>query len=108
MTETPAGSVPVVFEAIVKQLCLKATYNRDWVVLAPHVLYTKHGEIYVDAITVARNGMLPRESKLGTFKVAGLGELSLTGRDFEISDKFEPEAERYAGVTLMAVERAAA
>ena len=72
--------------------------------LAPHVAYTRHGELYVDAITVARNGMLPREEKLGTFKVSGLGEPRLTGRDFGVSALYEPEAERYAGCALVAVD----
>ncbi len=108
MTDAPTGPVPTLFAAIVKQLCVNATYNRDKVVLAPHVAYTRHGELYVDAVTVARNGMLPREEKLGTFKVSGLGEPKLTGRDFAISRLYEPEAERYVGCTLVAVEPASA
>ncbi|MHA6723746.1 WYL domain-containing protein [Sphingomonas sp. RS2018] len=106
-TAAPALALPTLFEAIVKQLCVKATYNRDWVVLAPHVLYTRHGEVYVDAITVARNGMLPREDKLGTFKVSGLGDPTLTGRAFVPNAIFEPDAEKYDGVALLKVEPAA-
>ena len=106
--DAPAGPAPTIFEAIVKQRCVNATYNRDKIVLAPHIIYTRHGEVYVDAVTVARNGMLPREEKLGTFKLAGLGDLRLAGREFAASTLFEPEAERYEGVTLMAVETIAA
>ncbi len=102
--EIPQGAVPTVFAAIVKQRCVNVTYNRDKVVLAPHVAYTRHGELYVDAITIARNGMLPREEKLGTFKVSGLGEPHLTGRGFDVSDLYEPDAERYVGCALIAVE----
>lgn len=104
----PSGPMPIILEAVVRQLCVNATYNRDKIVLAPHVVYTRHGELYVDAITVARNGMLPREPKLGSFKVTGLGDVRLTGRDFAISDLYEPEAERYAGCALIAVEPVAA
>ena len=107
-SQGPTGAVPTIFEAIVKQRCINATWNRDWFVLAPHVIYTRHGEVFVDAITVARNGMLPREEKLGTFKVVGLGDPRLTGREFVPSKLFEPEAEKYAGVTLMTVEADAA
>ena len=103
-SEGPQGAVPTLFAAIVKQLCVNVTYNRDKVVLAPHVAYTRHGELYIDAVTVARNNMLPREAKLGTFKVSGLGEPRLTGRAFEVSALYEPEAERYAGCALVAVE----
>ncbi len=101
----PSGPAPTILEAIVKQRCVTARWNRDKVVLAPHILYTRHDELFVDAVTVARNGMLPRETKLGTYKLAGLGDLTLSARDFRVSDLFEPEAERYVGATLMAVER---
>ncbi len=102
--DVPQGPVPTLFAAIVKQVCVNVTYNRDKVVLAPHVAYTRHGELYVDAVTVARNNMLPREEKLGTFKVSGLGEPRLTGREFVVSALYEPDAERYAGCALVAVE----
>ena len=102
--EVPQGAVPTLFAAIVKQLCVNVTYNRDKVVLAPHVAYTRHGELYVDAVTVARNNMLPREEKLGTFKVTGLGAPRLSGRAFDVSALYEPEAERYSGCALVAVE----
>ncbi len=102
----PAGPVPTILEAIVKQRCVTAVWNRDKVVLAPHVIYTRHGELFADAVTVARNNMLPREPKLGTYKIAGLADLKLSQRGFEPSDLFEPEAEKYAGTALMAVETA--
>lgn len=70
----------------------------------PHILYTRHGEIYVDATTVERDGKPPREEKLGTFKLDGLGDPTLTANTFRPSALFEPEAEKYVGVTLMAVE----
>ncbi len=104
VVDTPSGTVPTLFEAIVKMRCVNATWNRDKIVLAPHVIYTRHGEVFVDAITVARNGMLPREAKLGTFKAAGLGDARLSSRTFEVNERFEPDAERYEGVALMKVE----
>ncbi len=104
----PTGPVPTIFEAIVKLRCINAVYNTHKVVLAPHIAYTRHGDLFIDAITVARNGMLPRELKLGTFKIAGLNDIRATARTFEISDLFEPAAERYEGVTLMMVEKAPA
>ena len=111
MTDTPAapgaptGPVPTMFEAIVRQLAVTATYNKGSVTIAPHVLYTRHGEIYVDAVTVERDGKPPREEKLGTFKLDGLGDPAVTARAFTPSTLFEPDAEKYDGVTLMAVER---
>jgi len=98
------GAPPVILEAIVKQLCVAATYNRMEVTLAPHVLYTKHGEMYVDAVTVDRDGRPPKEIKVGAFKLAGLQPLRLTVRRFEKSELFRPRDPKYKDVTLMAVE----
>ena len=103
-SDQPTGTMPIIFAAIVKRCCLKATWNRDPVVLAPHIAYLRHGEPFIDAVVISRNNMLPRETKLGTFKVAGLGDLALTQRPFELFRQFEPAAERYAEATLIAVE----
>ena len=98
----PAGT-PTVFEAIVKRQALAATYNRGTVTLAPHIAYTKHGELYVDAVTLDRDGKPPREVKIGAFKVSGLVGPRVTPRRFEPSELFDPADERYAGVTLIAI-----
>jgi hypothetical protein len=105
--EAPANPTVLFFEAIVRMRCIDATYNRTRMVLAPHILYTRHGALHLDAIIVSRENMLPKEVKLGTFKVDGLSGLRLTERAFEPNPDFEPEAEKYVGETLMAVERAA-
>jgi hypothetical protein len=106
-TRTPApvdpGATPVVLEAIVKQLCLAATYNRQEVTLAPHILYTRHGELYVDGVAIEREGKPPKELKLGTFKLAGLHPLRITARRFERSELYRAGEPRYKGETLMAV-----
>lgn len=99
----PPPTTPIVFEAIVKKLAIVATYNRGEVTLAPHVIYTRHGEIYVDALTIERDGKPPKEIKMGAFKLAGLSPLRLTARRFTISDLFHRHDSRYAGVQLMAV-----
>ena len=96
--------MPIVFEAVVKKQTVSATYNRGTVTLAPHVVYTKHGEIYVDAVTLERDGKPPKEEKLGAFKLAGLSGLRITPRRFTPSALFAAADDKYAGVTLLAVE----
>jgi hypothetical protein len=92
------------FEAIALKKCISATYNRLSVILAPHVLYTKHGELHIDAVTIEREGSPPREPKVGTYKLIGLNDVALTERAFERSPVFEPEAERYTDQTLFMIE----
>jgi hypothetical protein len=95
---------PTIFEAIVKQQAVAATYNRGEVTLAPHIVYTRHGELYVDALTLARDGKPPKEPKIGTFKLDGLGGLRLTPRKFAPSDLFAANDPKYEGVALLAIE----
>lgn len=97
-------SSKVLLEAIALKKCVEATYNRMVVKLAPHILYTRHGELYVDAVTVERDGKPPKETKLGTFKLAGLKIAGIVSRTFMPEPIFDPADQKYAGVTLFAVE----
>lgn len=99
-----APSPATIFEAIVKRQAVAATYNRGAVTLAPHAIYTRHDELYVDAVTLERDGKPPKETKLGTFKLVGLGALRITPRRFAISTLFVPGEHRYEGNALMMVE----
>ncbi|WP_176595955.1 MULTISPECIES: hypothetical protein [Sphingobium] len=93
------------FEAIALQKCLTATYNKMAVKLAPHILYTRHDEMFIDAVTIERDGRPPRELKLGTFKLAGLNDVSLIEEKFEaMHGLYDQSDSKYKGVTLFAVE----
>ena len=94
----------ILLEAIALKKCVAATYNRMEVTLAPHILYTRHDDLFVDAVTVERNGQPPREIKLGTFKLAGLNALDVRDREFETQSVFDRADPKYDGVTLFAVE----
>ena len=107
--DRPAAAIPdtmpLVFEAIVKQQAIAASYNRGAVTLAPHIVYTKHGEIYLDALTLERDGQPPREAKIGAFKLTGLTGLRVTPRRFTASALFDAKDGKYDGVTLLAIEQ---
>ncbi|WP_150290335.1 hypothetical protein [Sphingobium estronivorans] len=93
------------FEAIALQKCLMATYNKMVVKLAPHILYTRHDEMFIDAVTIERDGRPPRELKLGTFKLAGLNDVSLIDEQFEpMHGLYDQSDAKYKGVTLFAIE----
>lgn len=101
----PSGPVPTLLEAIVRRRCVVATYNRGPVVLAPHILYTRHDVLHVDAVTVMRDGKPPREQKIATYRLSGLSDIALSPETFAPNALFEPDAARYAGVALLAIER---
>lgn len=94
----------ILLEAIARKKCVAATYNRMEVTLAPHILYTRHDDLFVDAVTIERNGQPPREIKLGTFKLAGLNQLDVRDRDFQTQPVFDRNDPKYEGVTLFVVE----
>ncbi len=99
---------PIVLEGIVRQRCVTASYNRTRMVLAPHILYTRAGSLYMDAAVVSRDFVIPRDEKFGTYKLDGLKGLAITEREFRISHLFLPESEKYDGQTLMKVEQGVA
>lgn len=104
----PSAALPLLFEAIVGTRCIAATYNGGRVVLAPHVAFARHGDAYVGAVTLERDGQPPREEKVGLFKLDGLVDLAVLERTFTPSPVFDPKDERYAAATLIAVETPAA
>ncbi|THD35125.1 MAG: hypothetical protein E7773_11745 [Sphingomonas sp.] len=101
----PTGATPTILQAIVIKQCVAATYNRGVVVLAPHVLFMKNDAVHVGAVTLERDGVVPKEYKLGVFKLDGLGEIAITDRPFQTSELWDPADERFADGALMTVER---
>ncbi len=93
----------ILLEAIACKKCVVATYNRTRMTLAPHILYTKNDALYVDAVTLARDGRKPTKMKLGSFNLAGLKDISLEQAHFRHDRLFDPSLLRYAGATLFAV-----
>src|SRR3954467_6494410 len=98
------SSSRIVLEAIARRRCLEATYNRAAVRLAPHILYTRHDELFVDAVTLEHDGRKPRETTLGTVKLAGLHEPAVAVQPFGLEPGFDAADAKYAGVTLLAAE----
>jgi hypothetical protein len=94
----------VIIQAIREQLCIRATYNRGLIRMAPHILYTGHEALFVDAVVTERNGVAPVEPKLGAFRLSGLNGVAMTMEPFQLSALFDPTDERYAGKTIAAVE----
>lgn len=101
----PSGPMPTILEGIVKRRCVVATYNRQRVTLAPHILYTRHDELHIDAVALERDGKPPRELKIGTYRLTGLTDIEPSDRPFFPIETFDPAAELYQGVTMLAVDR---
>ena len=94
----------ILLEAIALRRCVVGTYNRMAVTLAPHILYSRGERLFIDAVTIERDGRPPRETKLGTFQLEGLKDVALADPPFKPATLFDPNAGKYAGVTLFAVQ----
>lgn len=94
----------IILEAIALQKCVLASYNRTAVKLAPHILYTRHDALFIDAVTLERDGQAPREKKLGSFRLTGLKDIALDDSRFQPEPLFDRNDPRYEGTALFAVE----
>ena len=101
-TEGPAlsGDAQIIAQAVRRKLCITAVYNRTSMTIAPHILYTKHEDPFIDGVVVLRDGKVPAEPKLGTFKLAGLSNVMLTADSFTPQPFFDGGDAKYEGVTL--------
>ncbi|TAK09339.1 MAG: hypothetical protein EPO38_09710 [Rhizorhabdus sp.] len=104
--EGPALSAEaqIIAQAVRRKLCITAVYNRTGMTIAPHILYTKHDDPFIDGVVTLRDGKVPAEPKLGTFKLAGLNSVSLTADAFTVQPLYDPADAKYEGVTVAKVD----
>ncbi|MGN5375214.1 hypothetical protein [Sphingomonas hankookensis] len=103
--EERASLSDIIRFALMQRICLSVRYNNMDMILAPHMLWTKHGDLHVDAVTVERAGSAPKMLKVGTFKLAGLGNVALTSRTFVPQVEFDPADPKYAEAPVASVQR---
>ena len=70
-------------EAIARGRLLTARYNGQALTLAPHALFARRGDLFVSAVNLAKNRRSEDEPRLGSFKLAGLADVEVTGEPFE-------------------------
>lgn len=78
-----AQSCALIEQALHHGLCLRWTYNRVVMRVAPQILCSDKGELFVDAIAIEKNGAAPEDLKLGRFKLIGLSGLAMTSEPLE-------------------------
>jgi hypothetical protein len=65
-------------DAIREHRFVTVRYNRGVSTLAPYGTVERKGALYLNAVTIVRDGARPARLKLGTFNVGGLSELAAT------------------------------
>jgi hypothetical protein len=107
---SPAANAPStsdirlkMMEAIARQKAVEALYNGQLIKLAPHLLFQRHGELFVSALNMSKNWRSDEERRLGQFKLAGLGAPDLLDESFEPLPSFDAATLRSDDTLLLAV-----
>src|SRR3546814_16002993 len=68
----------LLLESIATRKCEETVYNRMAVKLAPHILYTRHDELFIAKVTIKREGKPTREIKIGPIQMTDISPLART------------------------------
>lgn len=90
-------------EAISFRRTVHARYNGGIVKLAPHLMFERHGDLFVSALNLSKAWRSPEEQRLGQFKLAGLEVTELLDEVFEPLATYEAATPRSDDTLLLAV-----
>lgn len=89
------------FDAMEDRRCVSAVQDGRTLILAPHIVYRKEGDLRLDAVVVEEDGA-PGAAGLTSFDLDSFDDIASTTREFEPLADFEPEDEE-AGEILCIV-----
>lgn len=90
-------------EAIARKQVVAARYNGEEIKLAPHLLFERHGDLFVRALNLSKAWRSEEDKRLGQFKLAGLVATELLDETFEPLPGYDATAPRPEDTTLLAV-----
>lgn len=90
-------------EAIARQRIVQIRYNGERIRLAPHLLYERHGDLFIGALNLGKNWREDDERRLGQFKLAGLSAAELLEETFDPLPSYQPETPRVEDTLVMAI-----
>lgn len=90
-------------EAIARQQLVETRYNGETIKLAPHLLFERHGDLFIGALNLGKNWRSDDERKLGQFKLAGLGSAELLDETFEPLPSYQAAAPRIDDTLVLAI-----
>lgn len=90
-------------EAIARKRAVEARYNGDLIKLAPHMLFERHGDLFVSALNMSKSWRTDDDRRLGQFKLAGLVATELLEESFDPLPSYEPTVPRSDDALILAV-----
>jgi len=90
-------------EAIARRRMISANYNGNRMTLAPHLMFERHGDLFISALNLGKNWRSEEERRLGHFKLDGLGATELLEDGFEPLPSFEAAAPHADDTLILAI-----
>lgn len=90
-------------EAIALKRMIRAQYNGNEMHLAPHMLFSRHGDLFISALNTLKNWRSDEDRRLTQYKLLGLSEVVLTDETFEPLPGFDGAVPRETDISLFAI-----
>lgn len=90
-------------EAIARKQAVAARYNGAMVKLAPHLIFERHGDLFISALNMSKEWRSDDERRLGQFKLNGLSAAELLDETFDPLPAFDGEPPRADDVVVLAI-----
>ncbi|MGX5711463.1 hypothetical protein ACWKWJ_02070 [Sphingopyxis terrae subsp. ummariensis] len=90
-------------EAIARKRTVTARYNGNVMRLAPHLMFERHGALFVSAFNLDKNWRSDDERRLGHFKLDGLAQTELVDEGFDPLPAFEPVAPKDEDTLVLSI-----
>jgi hypothetical protein len=90
-------------QAIATRRTIALQYNGKRIALAPHLLFERHGDLYVAALNLGKTWRSDEEPRLGQFKLAGLAEPELLEEPFEPLPAYAGTLPREGDIAILSV-----
>lgn len=106
LTKPVAEAIPEerkLIEAIARRMLIRADYNGAEIKLAPHLLFERHGDLFIGAFNPAKNRRSDEAPSLGYFKLKGLRGVAVTEDAFEPLEGVAMELPREGDVLVFGV-----
>ena len=90
-------------EAIARRRRITAEYNGTRLDLAPHLMFERHGDLFISALNMNKKWRSDEEPRLGNFKLIGLGAAAVLDEEFEPIPSFMPAPPHDDAILVLAV-----
>ncbi|MEO5587148.1 MAG: hypothetical protein ABIQ81_05595 [Novosphingobium sp.] len=92
-----------VMEAIARKITVTANYNGSSIKLAPHLMFERHGDLFISALNMTKVWRSEDDRRLGQFKLAGLAVTELLDEAFDPLPTYRPETPRSDDTLILAI-----